>query len=93
MKDGDVHYDFVEVMACPGGCIGGGGQPRAKEDRIEERLECIYDLDRSLPRRQSHDNPVVQKLYDRFLDEPGSEKAHHLLHVRPVYGTKPKKGE
>ena len=86
IKSGEVQYDFVEVMACPGGCIGGGGQPRGGRDIINKRLEVIYDLDRSLPRRMSHDNPTVQRFYQQFLGECGSERAHELLHVKPVYG-------
>ena len=85
IANGEVEYDFIEVMACPGGCIGGGGQP-AKGD-LGKRMEYIYSLDRSLPRRKSHDNPVVQRMYAEFLDEEfGSEKAHELLHVEPIYG-------
>ena len=84
IQSGEVHYDFVEVMACPGGCIGGGGQP-LKGD-LNKRLECIYTLDRSLPRRKSHENPVVKRVYSDFLGEYGGEKAHQLLHVEPIYG-------
>lgn len=88
MKDGDVHYDFVEVMACPGGCIGGGGQPKSSDkDVLNQRLEVIYNLDRSLPIRRSHENPAVKVFYDRFLDGYGSEKAHRLLHVDQIYGS------
>ena len=87
IKAGEVQYDFVEVMSCPGGCIGGGGQPRGiQKDVIPQRLDVIYQLDRSLPRRRSHENPIVQALYDQYLGEHGSDKAHKLLHVEPVYG-------
>lgn len=58
-------YDFVEVMACPGGCINGGGQPRS--DELQTRLDCIYKLDRDMPIRRSHENPVVKELYKRHL--------------------------
>ena len=83
MEAGEVEYDFVEVMACPGGCINGGGQPKGD---IQKRLETVYALDRTLPIRQSHENPLVQKLYDEYLGEYGSHTAHELLHVEPVYG-------
>jgi NADP-reducing hydrogenase subunit HndD len=91
MREGEVQYDFVEVMACPGGCIAGGGQPKGEKGAVERRLECIYDLDRSLPRRRSHENPTVQAFYDeKYLGNYGSERAHELLHVEPLYGESPK---
>lgn len=81
--------DFVEVMACPGGCIGGGGQPKSSDKEVlNKRLDVIYKLDKSLPRRQSHENPTIQAFYDKFLGDYGGEKAHELLHVSPVYGRK-----
>eukprot|EP00977_Amphora_coffeiformis_P022727 scaffold11394_cov183-Amphora_coffeaeformis.AAC.12 len=86
MKAGEVEYDFVEVMACPSGCINGGGQPKGN---VEKRLETIYALDRTLPIRLSHENPVIQKIYNDFLGDYGSHKAHELLHVDPVYGKLP----
>jgi iron-only hydrogenase group A len=87
MKDGEAKYDFVEVMACNGGCIGGGGQPRsADKDVLGKRMEVIYKLDKALPIRRSHENPTVKVFYDRFLDSYGSEKAHRVLHVDPIYG-------
>ena len=83
LKAGKVHYDFVEVMACPGGCVGGGGQPISAEDeeRYGVRGQRLYDLDRANPIRFSHENPDVQKLYDEFLDSPLSERAEELLHT------------
>ena len=83
LKAGKVHYDFVEVMACPGGCVGGGGQPIDLEDRelYGERGQRLYQLDRQAPMRFSHENPQVQALYQEFLGAPLSEKAHHLLHT------------
>lgn len=83
LKEGKVHYDFVEVMACPGGCVGGGGQPISVEDEelYGVRGERLYDLDQSNPLRFSHENPVVQALYQEYLGEPLGEKAHHLLHT------------
>lgn len=83
MKAGEVMYDFIEIMACPNGCINGGGQPKGD---VEKRLEYVYDLDRTLPIRLSHENAVVEKLYDEFVGEAGSHIAHELFHVEPVYG-------
>lgn len=78
-------YDFVEVMACPGGCINGGGQPRTKD--VQSRMDCVYSLDRKLPIRRSHENPVVKELYQRHLGGAyGSKEAHGILHIDPVYG-------
>ena len=78
-----VHYDFVEVMACPGGCVGGGGQPIDKEDRELGgiRGDRLYQLDGQAPLRFSHENPQVQALYREFLGEPLSEVSEHLLHT------------
>lgn len=88
MKNGEAQYDFIEVMACIGGCIGGGGQPRSKDkDILQRRQEVIYKLDRMLPIRQSHENPSIKYLYEKYLGEIGGEKAHHLLHVKPIYGS------
>lgn len=83
LKEGKVHYDFVEVMACPGGCVGGGGQPISVEDEelYGVRGERLYDLDQKNPLRFSHENPVIQALYQEYLGEPLEEKAHHLLHT------------
>ena len=87
MKDGEVKYDFVEVMACPGGCIGGGGQPKSDKETLAKRMEVLYKLDKSLPVRRSHENPTVKKLYKRVLGgDFGSEEAEQILHVQPVYG-------
>lgn len=87
MKDGEIKYDFVEVMACPGGCIGGGGQPKSDKDVLAKRMEVLYKLDKSLPIRRSHENPTVKKLYENLLGgEFGSEEAKQILHVKPVYG-------
>lgn len=64
MRSGEVEFDFVEVMACPGGCINGGGQPKGDSEAIKERLEYTYELDRKLPRRKSHENEVVGRMYN-----------------------------
>ncbi len=82
MKSGKVSYDFIEIMACPGGCAGGGGQPiHDGEEKAGERGEILYCLDRSYERRFSHENPEVLKLYEDYLEKPLSHKAHHLLHT------------
>lgn len=82
VRAGKVQYDFVEIMACPGGCSGGGGQPIAfNKELAEERAENLYFLDKSAPLRFSHENPDVKKLYENFLGEPLSHKSHELLHT------------
>jgi len=85
IKAGTAHYDFIEVMACRGGCIGGGGQPRTAvppTDAIRQaRIQGLYTLDAGTAQRISHENPQVQTLYKEFLDAPCSEKAHRLLHT------------
>lgn len=84
IEDGTANFQMLEVMACPGGCIGGGGQPYSFSDRIatkKKRAEGLYKEDVSLPIRKSHENPEIKKLYAEFLKEPGSHKAHELLHT------------
>ena len=89
MQDGTIKYDFVEVMACPGGCIGGGGQPRSAKETLAKRHEVIYCMDKSLPIRRSHANPAVKRMYEELLGkEYGSAKAKEMLHVKQVYGGK-----
>lgn len=81
LQAGKVHYDFVEVMACPGGCVGGGGQPiHDGEERAAMLGKKLYKLDDERPLRQSHNNPDVVTLYKEYLDKPLSERAEHLLH-------------
>jgi NADP-reducing hydrogenase subunit HndD len=86
MRNGE-QYHFVEVMACPGGCVNGGGQPiqpsqvRSWIDLRSERAKAIYEEDESLTLRKSQDNPNVQKLYAEYFEHPGSHKAHELLHT------------
>ncbi|MDX9866366.1 MAG: NADH-dependent [FeFe] hydrogenase, group A6 [Kiritimatiellia bacterium] len=76
-------YHFIEVMTCPGGCIGGGGQPRFTDDAVRrKRIDAIYSEDESKSLRKSHENPDVQKLYKEYLGKPLGEKSHHLLHTR-----------
>ena len=83
LKAGRVKYDFVEVMACPGGCVGGGGQPVSMEDEelYGVRGERLYDIDRACKLRFSHENPEVQQLYEQFLERPLSPLAEALLHT------------
>lgn len=92
IKAGRAAYDFVEVMACPGGCVGGGGQPIHDGcEMAEHRGAKLYDLDKSRTLRYSHENPEIQKAYEEFLGKPLSHKAHELLHSEHVnelyYGT------
>ncbi|MDD3715557.1 MAG: NADH-dependent [FeFe] hydrogenase, group A6 [Candidatus Neomarinimicrobiota bacterium] len=82
VRNGNSEYHFIEVMACPGGCINGGGQPLpSSPEKIKKRMEAIYEIDRSLPKRCSHYNDSVKALYDNFLGKPGSKKSHELLHT------------
>ncbi|NLH45538.1 MAG: 4Fe-4S binding protein [Acholeplasmataceae bacterium] len=82
IQAGEADYAFVEVMCCPGGCIGGGGQPYVtKRETRMARMDAIYQVDENMPLRKSHDNPAVQQLYKDFLKEPLGEKSHHLLHT------------
>lgn len=79
---GKEDYHFIEIMACPGGCIGGGGQPiPSTKEKIQKRMNAIYQADASLPLRKSHENPEVQQIYREFLGKPLSEKSHKLLHT------------
>jgi iron-only hydrogenase group A len=82
-------FQFVEIMTCPGGCIGGGGQPRFTTDEVRKaRMHAIYREDEGKELRQSHENPAIQALYNEFLGKPLGEKSHHLLHTE--YERKPK---
>jgi len=82
VKAGTVNYHFIEIMACPGGCLGGGGQPIPTNEEIrKKRAEAIYREDENKPIRKSHENPEVIRLYEEFLHEPLSETAHKLLHT------------
>ena len=94
IKSGKADYQFVEIMACPGGCIMGGGQPirsskeRATIDIRKLRADCLYSIDEKSTIRKSHENPVVKKIYEEYLGKPGSEKAEELLHTK--YSKRPK---
>jgi NADH-quinone oxidoreductase subunit G len=86
IKNGEATYHIIEIMACPGGCIGGGGQPYiyGDVDILKRRVEAIYKEDDNKVIKKSHENPYIQKLYKEFLGEPYSEKAHDLLHTHYV---------
>ena len=82
VRSGQKQYDFVEIMACPGGCAGGGGQPICEgEEKAEQRGNALYELDRKNPIRFSHENMSVRKAYEDYFDKPLSHKAHELLHT------------
>jgi NADP-reducing hydrogenase subunit HndD len=95
IKSGEKLYDFVEIMACPGGCVNGGGQPIQPSsvtnfnDLRAMRAKAIYCQDVNMPLRKSHKNPLITKLYSDYLEKPGSHKAHKILHTayhaRPRY--------
>lgn len=90
IKKGEADYHFIEVMACPGGCVNGGGQPivpsniRNVVDIRVERAKALYNEDAALTVRKSHKNPEIKKLYDEYLGKPNSHKAHELLHTHYV---------
>ncbi|MDD5953018.1 MAG: NADH-dependent [FeFe] hydrogenase, group A6 [Oscillospiraceae bacterium] len=81
VKAGTAPYDFIEIMACPGGCISGGGNAPRTWAKVQERAKAIYEEDRKLPIRKSHETPEIQQIYKEFLGEPCGEKAHELLHT------------
>jgi iron only hydrogenase large subunit-like protein len=82
IKAGRNDLHFIEVMTCPGGCIGGGGQPfHTDPQKIKMRLQALYQIDQNDTLRCSHQNRAVQSLYEEFLEEPLSEKSHELLHT------------
>ena len=85
IRNKEVTYDFVEIMACPGGCVNGGGQPIHHDGPdVAERAGVLYGLDRKNNIRYSHENPEVIKLYEEFLGEPLSHKSHELLHIEHI---------
>ena len=87
MQAGEAAYDFVEVMACPGGCVNGGGQPQQTAEKRtiidirKKRAESLYRLDAQSSIRRSYENSAIKEIYDTCLDEPGSDKAHRYLHT------------
>ena len=90
VKNGTMQYDFIEFMACPGGCINGGGQPlqpaevRSFTDIPALRAAALYRQDANMPIRKSHENPVLQAVYKDYLGKPGGHKAHEILHCTYV---------
>ena len=93
VRSGEADYQFIEIMGCPGGCVNGGGQPQVPYgirnfvDIRAERAKVLYNLDAKNLLRKSYENPDIQELYKNYLGEPGSEKAHHLLHTTYVKRT------
>ena len=90
VESGEADYHFIEIMGCPGGCVNGGGQPqqpgyiRNTVDIRALRAKVLYDIDADMPIRKSHENPAIKAIYDEYFGEPGSEKAHHILHTTYV---------
>ena len=90
IRSGEKSYEFIEIMACPGGCVTGGGQPicTAKEymdhDVKVERAKALYTEDANSPLRKSHENPDIKLLYSDFFEKPGSHKSHELLHTKYI---------
>ena len=93
VKSGEAEYHFIEIMGCPGGCVNGGGQPQQPGyvhntvDIRAKRAEVLYNLDKNNKIRKSHENPAIIELYETYLGEPGSHKAHELLHTTYVKRT------
>ena len=95
VKNGTADYQFIEIMGCPGGCVNGGGQPIQHAvvhnfvDLKGRRAAALYEADKNLPKRKSHESEAVKKVYAEFLGEPNSHKAHEVLHTsyvkRPKY--------
>ncbi len=82
IRAGEAHYDLVEVMACPGGCVNGGGQPITEHtSAVSKRTQGLYDNDRMLPLHKAQENPYIREIYDLHLEKPGSHRAHKLLHT------------
>lgn len=90
VKNGEAEYHFIEIMGCPGGCVNGGGQPqqpgsvRNFVDLRAKRAEVLYNIDKNKTIRKSHENPAIIELYEKYLGEPGSHRAHKLLHTSYV---------
>jgi iron-only hydrogenase group A len=83
IKAGRAQYDFVEVMACPNGCIGGGGQPQPTNKFVRyARIQAVLERDKNMPIRKSHENPMVKKIYKEFIGAPGGQRAEELLHTK-----------
>ncbi len=93
VQKGEADYQFIEIMGCPGGCVNGGGQPQQPAsirnfvDLQAERAKVLYDIDKSMPLRKSHENPAIKAIYAEYFGEPGSHKAHEVLHTKYVKRT------
>ena len=93
VKSGEAEYHFIEIMGCPGGCVNGGGQPQVSGDVRNFtdvrgiRASVLYKNDAAKTIRKSHENPAIKKLYDEYLEKPGSHKAHETLHTSYVKRT------
>ena len=93
VQKGEADYQFIEIMGCSGGCVNGGGQPQQPAsvrnfvDLRAERAKVLYDIDKSMPVRKSHENPAIKAIYDEYFGEPGSHKAHEVLHTKYVKRT------
>ncbi|MDE6848611.1 MAG: [FeFe] hydrogenase, group A [Ruminococcus sp.] len=93
VQKGEADYQFIEIMGCPGGCVNGGGQPQQPAsvrnfvDLRAERAKVLYDIDKSMPVRKSHENPAIKAIYTEYFGEPGSHKAHEVLHTKYVKRT------
>uniref|UniRef100_A0A7S3PBK2 NADPH--hemoprotein reductase n=1 Tax=Amphora coffeiformis TaxID=265554 RepID=A0A7S3PBK2_9STRA len=89
IEQGEKKYHFIEIMTCPGGCIGGGGLPQSRDpDVLHKRMGSVYSIDERMVKRKSHENVAIQGLYKDYLDHPLSHKAHHLLHT--TYSARPR---
>ena len=92
-KSGEASYHFIEIMGCPGGCVNGGGQPqvsgevRNTVDVQAIRAKVLYDNDAAKTIRKSHENPSIKKIYEEYFGEPGSHRAHEVLHTSYVKRT------
>ena len=90
VKDGTYNVQFIEIMACPGGCVNGGGQPtqpfsvRSNVDLRAVRASVLYNADKKMDLRKSHENSIIKKIYEEYLEKPGSHRAHELLHTSYV---------
>lgn len=94
IQNGTCKYHFIEVMACPGGCINGGGQPiHQKAEKVKKRVSVLYEIDAKMKKRRSHENESVIRLYKEFFGEPNSHKSHEILHTSYVDRKKILKGE
>lgn len=93
VQKGETDYQFIEIMGCSGGCVNGGGQPQQPAsvrnfvDLRAERAKVLYDIDKSMPVRKSHENPAIKEIYAEYFGEPGSHKAHEVLHTKYVKRT------